>query len=56
MPGTVPTGSVHTSGLVLLQLYAPALVTATKSRPVPSVSVSTTSLVVTALTTVVVSV
>ena len=56
MPGSVPTGSVHTSGLVLLQVYAPALVTAPNVRPVPSVSVSVVTDVVCEFATTVVSV
>jgi len=39
VPGTVPAGSVHTSGLAALQVNEPALLTLAKSRPVPSVSV-----------------
>src|SRR5690606_20756451 len=43
VPGTVPAGSVHASGFALLQVNGATGVTVPRSRPVPSVSVSTRS-------------
>src|SRR5690606_17259229 len=43
VPGTVPAGSVHASGFALLQVNGTTGVTVPRSRPVPSVSVSTRS-------------